>query len=242
MIPAERSVAFGLGQFNKASLIKNLLMALLLAVEMGNATVELKAQEPGIAFRNLQACVGKAQKKFPNPTSDTGKIVADIKGDTNVLLDKWVNASNQKVPSDYLRTLTVNCELLDQATTETDTERTRTLLQDVSDDLKLKAAQAKNQVGASEALGASVQVSVKTRRNGQEMNGYLVRCNPKRYGTQSPAMFVFNNPTNQADRTLPPGNYIFWLETQSGQIIVSRPITVGGDGESSEPTIWFDIP
>src|SRR5687768_13219497 len=94
MIPTERLVGFGLGQFNNANLIKCFLIVLFLAVEMASATPELKPQEPSLTFRNLQACVGKAKKTFPDPNSDTGKIVADIKDATNVLLDKWVNASN----------------------------------------------------------------------------------------------------------------------------------------------------
>ena len=241
MIQVARSVGFGLGRLSAVHLIKYLILVLVLVISDGH--LEVNAQQPGAVFRRLQACVDQANKKFPDTNSNAGKLVISIKDDSNVLLDKWMNATNQNVPREYLQTLTVNCELLDRATSsETDVDIATSLLQDVSKDLKVKATQAKNQVGASEALGASIQVSVKTRQNGKEIEGYLVRCNPKRYATQLPAMFSFNNPTNQAARILAPGNYIFWLETQGGQIVASRPITIGGNGESTEPTIWFDVP
>lgn len=243
MILMERSAVFGSGQLNRALLLKHFLFISLLCVAtVSVAAVESQPDEPSAGFRKLQTCVSKANKKFGDDKSETGKLADEIKKDANILISKWMNASNQMVPDDYLRTLSVNCELLEKATAESDTDQAKLLLQDVADDLEVKATQARNQVGASEALGASIKVIVKTRRNGREVDGYLVLCNPKRYERLSPALFPFNNPTNQAERILPPGNYIVWLETPDHQFVASRPITVGGSGASSQPPIWFDVP
>lgn len=240
-IPMERSAASGLNRRNKVTLIKHLWVVLFLSVGFAHGTAHLQAKDTGGTFRKLQVCVAEAGKKFPDRKTTAGKLVGEITTDSNALLDKWMNTDNKELPDDYLKSIEVNCDLLAQAEDEKDNE-TLALLQDVSEDLDVKAKQAKKQVGAAEDLGASVVVTVKTRKNGKEVDGYLVRCNPKRYATQTPALFVFNNPTNQAERSLPPGNYVFWLETVNQEFVTSRPITVGGNGEKSQPTIWFDIP
>lgn len=227
--------------------MKYLLLSLLLILNGGSQAFPMSpqddAQTPTAArtFRNLQTCVGKVLKRFSGEKNEAKKLSDSINANANLITDKWMNASNKQVPSDYLKTLGVDCTLLDQAVTVKDSETALALLRDVSDDLDIKAKQAKSPVAASEVLGASIMVTVKTRRNGKDVEGYLVRCNPRRYPTRSPAMFVFTNPTNQAKRSVPPGNYIMWLETQNGQFVVSRPITIGGNGEDSEPPIVFDV-
>jgi hypothetical protein len=226
-------------------MMKHLSLAVLLAFLLASAGLSHSEAEPQTAaatFRTLQERVGEILTRFSDGSTDHGKLARAINSDANLITDKWMSASNKAVSLDYLLTLKVDSDLLHQAATEENSENAKRILKSVAGDLNTKARQAKSPVAAAEVLGGSIIVSVRTRRNGHDVEGYLVRCNPERYAGQSPAMFPFNNPTNEAKRILPPGDYFMWLETQNGQTVASRPVSIGGNGEDTEPPIVFDLP
>lgn len=175
-------------------------------------------------------------------TGQFSDLVAQVNGDISRLKSKWEQANNHVVPPPYLQTLLFDSDLLEQAAHEPDFNRRLGLLTYVKDDLSLKNRQADRTVGAAGGLGASIRVTVRTTKNGGGVNGYLVRCNPKRFADLQRPMFVFNDETNPTTvMRLAPGNYEMWVEKPGGTRIASKPVTIGGEGRTSE-VVNFEVP
>jgi hypothetical protein len=191
-------------------------------------TLELPTQtanprlNPEAVFRQLrrEAQQVKQHLRSGNPEELPDKIL----GTAEKLFDIWDQANNKNVSEDYLKSLQADAHLLSVAAKETDDARAESLLRDIKEDLDMKLRSTRaGGLGTAEGLGSDIEVEVITERDMKRIDGYLVRCNPKRYGRQSPAMFVFNEPTNRAKRTLPPGNYYLWIELD-GKVIDHRDI------------------
>jgi hypothetical protein len=196
---------------------------------------------PSMVFTQLQERATSARATLETDPDDA-RLAGEINNAVSNLKTRWEQSSRRELPSDYSKTLEFDTALLNQALSETDIERRTELLNYVNDDLQLKNEQARRTLGASGALGASIRVTVKTIKSGQAVNGYLARCNPKRFADLQTPMFVFNNETNPTTvRNLPPGNYEMWVEKPSGTKVLSKPITIGGDGRTSR-VITFEVP
>lgn len=193
-------------------------------------------------FNDLQRPVRGLKLRFEG-NADASKVANAIGDFASALQGKWEQSNNREVSPDYLKTLRFDSEVLARAENEPNKERAIELLGYVHDDLKIKVTHSRKIVGATGGLGAIVRVTVKTTtKAGQDATGFLVRCNPRRFADMEPPMFVFNNETNPTTvRNLPPGNYEMWLERPSRSRISSKPITVGGSGETSE-VITFEVP
>lgn len=175
-------------------------------------------------------------------TSELSDLVAELSANIDRLKSKWEQANNHAIPTPYLQTLSFDSDLLEEAAHEPDFERRLGLLTYVKDDLNLKSRQADRTVGAAGGLGASIRVTVRTTKNGDGVNGYLVRCNPKRFADLQRPMFVFNNETNPTTvMKLAPGNYEMWVEKPSGTRVASKPVTIGGEGGTSQ-AVNFEVP
>lgn len=222
-----------------------IMLPFLLAVQIAYQIAyswELSGQSLGTSevLADLQQCVERANNHFKD-NSKGNRLTRDIDKTVNGLIERWEGVENKDLPKEYLLTLEADCELLRQAIEESNDEKAAAMLQDVYADLDVKLKQARKIIGAAGTLGSKVRVTVKTRKEAREVGGYLVRCNPRRRSAQQSAMFVFNNPTSPTEKDLPPGNFVMWLETQDGVKVVSRDITIGGNGETTE-TIVIDVP
>jgi hypothetical protein len=203
--------------------------------------ISAQISDPGQVFNNLQANVSAVKNQKSRPDSERQALVAKIERSTNIISEKWRQSHDKNVPPDYLQTIKFDSDLLRQiAEGHMSSEDTLAILRDVRDDLTTKAAHARANNGAAETLASKVEVTVKTKKSGQEVGGYLVRCNPRRYADQATPMFVFNNATSPTVRSLPPGNYKMWIEMPDGNEVSSRPITIGGNGEVSQEIV-FDL-
>jgi len=198
------------------------------------------AQEtPAAVFSKLQDCVDDTKKNFPR--GEQAKLVGEIGESVKAIKNKWRAARDKGVPADYLGSLKFDCDLLALAAKETDGAQATAVLRDVNDDLKVKAQFARGAMNAAEVFGAEVRVTVKTMRSDQEVGGYLIRCNPKRYADNRAPMFVFNSPSSPTSRNLPPGNYRMWAEDDKGNVVKAVPVTIGADGNAEE-MIRLDVP
>lgn len=212
---------------------------LLLLISPTSPAGVLLQEKPSKVFSDLQECVDEAGKQFKEGEGKT--LIAGVESSVKAIKGKWRAARNKDVPEDYLKSLRLDCELLNQAARESDREKALEILRDVGDDLKIKERFSRSAMAAAEILGAEVTVTIRTKRAGREVGGYLVRLNPKRYADNQAPMFVFNNPTSPTSRKLPPGNYKLWLEDGNSAVIKTIPVTIG-DGDDPEEDITMDVP
>ena len=189
-------------------------------------TEELSTQSL-FSFLHQQAL--EAEKAFPREEWKPAQMI-------RVLQSKW-----QEDPSgmtgEYLQTLQADILLIASALKEPTSSSAIEDYEEACRDLDVKVKHARKLSGIKETLGAVIHVMVKAKRSGQEVAGYDVRCNPKRYRDRAGSMFPFNNPTNDAHRDLPPGNYLIWLE-KGGVKIREKPVSIG-DGDTDETIIFF---
>lgn len=199
------------------------------------------AEDADSVFAKLGARSYAVQEMFKE-ADEKGRLARAIYVSVGELVNRWKDSANPNVPEPYLRSLMFDIKLLDYTLADRNRAEVVEHLQYVKDDLSLKIAHARQVVGAGSSLGASVRVTVKTIRGDQGVNGYLVRCNPRRYADLTTPMFVFNNETNPTTvSSMPPGNYEMWVEMPAGTKIRSKPVTIGGDGALTA-FITFEVP
>ena len=93
-----------------------------------------------------------------------------------------------------------------------------------------------------EPFGSVVRVTVETERNGKQVNGLWVRCNPYRDGVTKYPMFVFNSATSPTTSQLPPGVFTIWVEaTSGGKVLIQRRVDIGVNRVDHE-TITLEVP
>jgi hypothetical protein len=183
--------------------------------------------------------VDETKKVFKEGEGKT--LITEVDLSVRAIKNKWRAAPNKSIPADYLKSLRFQCEQLNLAARERNRTTAREILRDIRDDLKIKERFSRSALTAAETLGAELNVIVRTMRAGQEVNGYHVRLNPKRYANNQNPMYVFSNPTSPTSRRLPPGNYRLWLEDIRGTVIRTIPVTIGADGDPEE-VIRVDVP
>jgi len=153
------------------------------------------------------------------------------------LEDRWVQANGPELDSGYVAVLRFNATLIRRAAVNPDSGQV--ILQYVEEDLTYKAAEIPTGLGWTvPSTRNGIEITVKVKRNGQIVGGYLVRANPRMWGTDNP-LFPFPNeaPTKLP---LPAGNYIMWIvRTQTGQIVQTRELPISS---LYDPNIDFVVP
>jgi hypothetical protein len=198
--------------------------------------------QTGKAISDLGDCIDNAKSKFN--TGEASTLLNQIETDYSFIKTRWRETGSKDLPADYLLTLNHDCMLLSQALQEADPAKVLEILQSIARDLRLKArAASPSSPNAAEALGSTFRVTVRTFRNGQEVSGYTVRCNPRLYKNSNSSLFAFNRQTSPATRTLPPGYFELKIEDNSGNIVKTRSLTLGeGDGVGPAVEIPIDLP
>lgn len=169
-------------------------------------------------------------------TSDTSNFeviqqAQQVKKYADLMLNKLrQNSGSLSKEVEYLKSVRHNISLLDQAAEKPAIEAVA-IMQDVEEDLKLKVSQG-NSMGLASNLIIGVPVTIQTVRNGVEVEGFIVTCNPKRYSSNSTAMFIFNQPSSPTTKVLPPGNYVISV-TKNGKH-TSRKVSIGERGQEPE--------
>lgn len=185
----------------------------------------------------LSKVKGKAELALArSQNSNAKKSLGQIVSAANILNAKAVDGST----ADYIVTLEYNLTAIEAAVDDLASDQAIESLRRAATDLSIKVAHAQRAVGVGSSLAARVKVSVRTRRGGVEIPGFLVAANPLTVANESPPRFPFANPTNEAERTLPPGEFSIWL-VQNGKELYRRTVPIGGTGEITQ-TIHFNLP
>lgn len=223
--------------------MKSLLLSIVVLMNLPSPSTT-QSLEAGQVFSNLHSTVSALEDVRYHKAGERETLVAKIDRSANIISEKWRQSKDKNVPQDYLRSINFDSELLRRTLDDqTSNDDILPILRDVNADLAVKVAHARATNGAQETLAPQVDVTVKTNKNGQEVGGYLVRCNPRRYSDQTTPMYVFNNATNPSNptlRPLPPGNYKMWIEMPNGHEVSSKPVTIGGHGEAAQQIV-FDL-
>jgi hypothetical protein len=103
-------------------------------------------------------------------------------------------------------------------------------------DIKMSASA----LGANSKFLSEIQVSVFTRKDDINVNGFDVKCNYLWEYKRDVARFVFNNQTNDATRYLSPGYYVIWIE-KDGKVIQKKDKVEIGNLQKQEESILFNL-
>ncbi|MES0191687.1 hypothetical protein [Mesorhizobium sp. C264A] len=154
----------------------------------------------------------------------------------------FISSSFEKVgvPTEsFQRSMNHNRLLLKAAAAEPDSDFSSILMEDVEDDLSIKANYINNAVLFNPSSYSEVAIEVRTVKKGKEVNGYFVGFSPRHLAGDDP-MFRFNNPTSPSSGSLPPGRYemtAMW----NGKIVQRQEVSVGIFGQGSN-TVTFLVP
>jgi hypothetical protein len=206
------------------------LPAVFYGVAMETPVLRPVTEDAAIVFLKLQQSARAASERFSSgeDANSTAAIVEAVR----VLDHKWRQAPASLTP-EYLATLQDDRVAIDESLSATKAHESRKLLKFVLNDLEAKSHHSTRVATASETLGPVVRVTVMTTRTQQPINGYLIRCNLLRYEKEQRGQFIFNNPTPNASRALPPGYYVCWGEN-SGRQSPRIEEVIGDNGETAQ--------
>ncbi len=101
-------------------------------------------------------------------------------------------------------------------------------------DIKINASP----LGLASKITRTIEVSVITRIDNNDLSGYDVKCNYMWDSDLKTAKIVFNNQTNNAIRNLSPGYYVFWIEKNGILIQKREKIEIGNLKQNKEKIIF----
>jgi hypothetical protein len=190
------------------------------------------------ALADIQTAMAQVQAKFKDKDEAINKLIEDAGQSLDDLTQRWTEGK-KPLAEEYLQSLKHLNALLVNVSETDDMKKVRAILEDVALDAKAKSKGAKTGFGLTGNLRGLVKVTVKTEKDGKELGGYLVRCNPKRYADLKDSLYPFTNPSSPTTRSLPPGRYEMWVEKGEFKSKL-LPITLGLNGEPEE-TVRFSI-
>lgn len=133
----------------------------------------------------------------------------------------------------FSKSMSYNKDILNNAIDSYDNE-SLTAANYVLEDLRTKA-EFINITSNYDKKIKDIQVTVKTLIDGNEVSGYYIGFNPRRYRGNNP-LFPFSNPTSPSTDTLPPGNYEM-VVTKDGSIVQRQEVRIGAKGVTEEDII-----
>jgi hypothetical protein len=216
---------------------------LLILMVILSQLVQAQAPQPGMpptknpfVMLRLNQSVDALMNKTDLVKTDTDAkaLSAKIHDDVLFITQIWLGSKTPYSPG-YELSISYDIALLNDAVKpDTKAADAKAMLADVAADLDVKVAFARKSNGIAESADGMIQVSVTTKKDGQPVNGYLVRCNPKRYADRTTPMFPFSKMSSPTISRVPPGNYVFYAENANHERVGEVPITIGLQGKPSE--------
>lgn len=178
---------------------------------------------PAAHAQSVERAIGALQSTVDSLANDPEKGPTIPSSDLSDLrsridqLDGGAGSLPKKARREYAMSLEAQADLLATAKTASD-PRSAEIVRDVNADLALKAHA--RSFGAANALRGYVNVTVRTKRENDEVRGYVVGANPVALAGAADPMFRFAALSSPTSRALPPGRYEFLL--LHNNLVVSR--------------------
>lgn len=185
-----------------------------------------RSQAIDVAFFNLQSAAAKLGGR-PGDRADSVKQAAELTSKINRLQDITRDADPKSLAL-YAAVLKHHSDLLVQASLAPDRVQAAAIVSDVSADLDLKIASSAS-LGVGPAFRGVIEVTVHTKRDGNEVSGYIIHTNPIRWKDSDP-MFSFPMLSSPSTHKIPPGIYDV-VATRAGQTPLRRTANIGLTGE-----------
>jgi hypothetical protein len=205
------------------------LFSVLVVIWICAANCRAQDPETDRAFEKLQSAITKA--RLSNPAQGESELLKEIATLANRLETGYRNAKSDG-HSEFSQSLSDDAQAISEIIDTADTRRS--VLTAVRDDLTLKVTFASRSLNAAVSFPEIINVTVETERDGKVVNGFWLRCNPRRYGVNDHPMFVFNSASSPTIRNLPPGAFVMWVENETHKVLLSEPLDVGSDGLDHE--------
>lgn len=177
-------------------------------------------------FDPLMGIIGAAKRKYILD-SRISALLTDIADDTMYLHDKWMSAKAEPSPAIYKSALEVNKSLLEEVVNKgLSAEKALPILQDVRDDLRVKAEECKK---SSRGWDSLIELTIITVKDLQPVSGYEVWFVPKGWADRPEKWERFPKLSSPSIKRLAPGRYMFRLKKEVEAR--AEPVTVGGEGK-----------
>jgi hypothetical protein len=169
------------------------------------------------------------QSKTAGPKFDP-KLIKSIRENTDFLQQRWAaDVQHGGIPKDYLAGLQLDAERLrGVVAAATVTEKTNGILQDVADDLQIKASHCKS---SSKGWASLISVDINTlKRDGSVVKGLEVWYVLKGWAGVSDRWTRCRKVSSPASAgKLSPGKYV--MRIADGE---PRVVQIGGDGKDTQ--------
>jgi hypothetical protein len=170
-------------------------------------------------------------------------MLNELQGNIAILRGALTGSDKPAIPDDYLSSLTLDVvalgRLADQGAESNDMLTLKfasklkiendaaafSILRDVADDVAIKTAQLKDTRDKAPQL---VQVTVRAKQEGREINDYEVWYVAKGWASVADAFNRFDNLSSPSTKFLAPGNYFLWLR-KGKEATERQPFKIGGD-------------
>ena len=221
---------------------KTLNLLAFLVLHFFLAALNTRAKEPATdaaptvetVFASISRSTATLRNKLKTSDKENVELVDKIDSSVAYLRVEVTTDRMGIVPETYLKSIALDADLLKDVANRKEPismpERASLTegLQVVSDDLAVKVAHIRQPMRSP----ALVEVTVRARTSGKEVDDCEVWFVPKGWFSNKDFHKRFDRPTNQSmppKMSLPPGNYFIWLSKPP--ITTERqPMTIGGDG------------
>lgn len=228
--------------------MKRLAVAIALCAGLLGPASGVSADEPW-TFNAFQGAILNLRLTEEPPPAEAAALVA-LSNDLDKVRARYVQkfgeaaddsaALTKNLPAVYVTSM--QSDFTSLRTLPPEADRRLSILQDLSQDLHIKAQFVASGLGLTGDFPAVISVKVNTvDAHGKNVSGLWVRCNPARYGVTSNPIFVFNGASTPTKTMLPPGNFVLWAEDAQRHVVSSQPIQLGTSGAASEE-INFALP
>jgi hypothetical protein len=213
----------------------------------------LLSQAPSTwTFADFSTTVGTLSFNIP-PTSTEFKTLDSISSALNDIrtgyLGKYGNGADTAtmisadLSSEYSSSMADDLNAL--KTLPTGTTDRLAALQEVRDDLKVKAKTVAAASGAglvADAFPSTIQLTLSvTLSAGSNINpsDVSIRANPHHFGTKPPPAYILGNGTAPQSGRLPPGRFEIWVEAH-GHVLKVQDWDIGENGTATQ-AITFNL-
>ncbi len=190
-----------------------------------------------IAFKMQQTLTNLAEMVYPTENSNLINSFTKLEEKNQQLFNILSDFSkNQEINKEYLLTLQNSLTTLEGLTiTENiNNENTISIFNSISKDFNNKLLSIDH--GLNTNINSKVIVNVETKND----TGYFVYAKYSYDLQKNIKRYQFNNPTNNSQREMAPGYYIFWIE-KGDYKSEERFVEIIKRGDESNNTIYFEI-
>jgi len=213
----------------------SLTAALMLSIVCAGVSRGQKPTPESI-FSSFRRSIGNINLKLRSSDKQDRQYLSQIDQSVSFLQEKVAAGEFKPVPDQYLNSLQLDADLLAEFAAEpkpSSEDKRQALtggLETVASDLAIKVSHLKSPRKGP----ALVEVTVRARMNGVDVNDYEIWYVPKGWANKETVFKRFDKLTNQYSPPrmfLAPGNYFMWLKKAPGKT-ERQPVTLGGDGNS----------